>query len=154
MISWKAFETSQMALASAGKNRLIGTDGVAIGFLGTVSPSGESNIAPVCPVFSGDHLYIIASAKTPKARDLSLNGFYSLHAFLGDNDEEFQVTGRATLVTEQAEIEQVQSDIPFASFDKRDPIFRLRVGRVLRVYWENVGQANTKAVRQAWQSSG
>jgi hypothetical protein len=48
-------------------------------------------LAPVCPIFCEDHVYLSVGAGTPKKDDLRLRQHYVLHAFLGNNDEEFQI---------------------------------------------------------------
>ncbi len=150
---WSDFEASAPDLAAAGRRRLVGGDGVAIGFLATVSVSGRPRIAPVCPIFCGDHLYVSAGARTPKVADLRDRHGYALHAFLGENDEEFQIGGTATEVLDEDERAAVHEAIPFAAFERSDPIFRLDVERALWVHWERVGQPDTKAVRRRWTSS-
>jgi hypothetical protein len=44
----------------------------------------------------------------------------------------------------------VHDAIPFPSFQRTDPIFRLSVERALWVYWERAGQPDTRAVRRRW----
>ena len=152
--SWAAFEAAAPELAEAGRRRLVGEDGVAIGFLATVSPHGTPRIAPVCPIFCGDELCVSAGARTPKVGDLRRGGDYALHAFLGANDEEFQISGGAREILEPGEREAVHEAIPFAAFDRDDPIFLLDVARALWVYWERVGQPDTRPVRRRWPSPG
>jgi hypothetical protein len=150
MTSWSEFEQTALPFGAAGRRLLIGSDGVAIGFLASVGPDGAPHLAPVCPIFCGAHLYLSAGAHTPKATDLRVSGRYVLHAFLGANDEEFQVAGRALEVDDPAEREVVHAAIPFAAFKGTDPIFRLSIERALWVYWERVGQADTSPVRRRW----
>jgi hypothetical protein len=85
-------------------------------------------------------------------RDLRASGAYVLHAFLAENDEEFQVAGTAEEVTDGAERAAVHEAIPFPAFEKEDPIFRLGIDRSLWVYWENVGQPDTRPVRRRWRA--
>lgn len=150
MASWSDFEKAVSDFATAGRRLLTGPDRVAIGFLASVSRSGSPHLSPVCPIFCGAHLYLSAGAHTPKAADLRASGAYVLHAFLAANDEEFQVAGRALEVHDPAERAAVHAAIPFAAFKRTDPIFRLSVERVLWVYWERVGQPDTRAVRRHW----
>jgi hypothetical protein len=150
MASWFDFEKIAPEFGAAGRRLFIGPDGVAIGFLASVSPTGASHLSPVCPIFCGVHLYVSAGAHTPKALDLRGSGVYVLHAFLAANDEEFQVAGRALEVHDSAERAAVHAAIPFAAFKTTDPIFRLSIERALWVYWERVGQPDTKAVRRRW----
>ncbi len=151
MGSWAEFEAAEPGFAAAGRRLLVGSDGVAIGFLASVSARSVPHLAPVCPIFAGPQLCVSAGAHTPKAEDLRATGGYVLHAFLAANDEEFQIAGRATEVLDAAERAAVHQAIPFAAFKREDPIFRLSVDRALWVYWERVGQPDTKAVRRRWR---
>jgi len=152
VVSWSDFEADAPDFGAAGRRRLVGSDGVAIGFLATVSAVGEPRLAPVCPIFCGRDLYLSVGAHTPKMGDLRERGTYALHAFLGENDEEFQISGAATEITDAAERSGVHEAIPFNAFNAEDPIFRLGIDRVLWVYWERVGQPGTNAIRKRWRA--
>jgi hypothetical protein len=152
--SWTDFARDAPALADAGRRRLVGADGVAIGFLGTVTAGGEPRMAPVCPIFCGDHLYLSVGAHTPKVTDLCDRHSFVLHAFLGPNDEEFQVTGTATLVLQATERSAVHRAIPFKAFNTDDPVFRLSIDRALWVHWERVGEPGTRPIRKHWRAPG
>lgn len=153
MASWSQFEEAAPEIAAAGRRRLVGPDGVALGFLATVSADGVPHLSPVCPIFAGSDLYLSAGAHTPKAGDLRASGRYVLHAALGANDEEFQIAGRAHEVLDSAERAAIHAAIPFAAFKTTDPIFRFSIERALWVYWERVGQPDTKPIRRRWSSA-
>lgn len=150
MASWSEFETSAPDFAAAARRLFIGSDGVAIGFLASASARGVPHLSPVCPIFSGEHVYLSAGAQTPKTKDLRGPGAYVLHAFLAANDEEFQLAGNALEVRDPAERSAVHAAIPFPAFKVTDPIFRLSIERALWVYWERVGQPDTQAIRRRW----
>jgi len=152
MLRWTDFAAQAPDLAVAGSRRLVGPDGVAIAFLGTVSARGAPRLAPVCPIFCGDDLYLCIGAHTPKVDDLRARREYVLHAFLGHNDEEFQTSGHSIEVTEDAERAAVHQAIPFKAFRTSDPIFRLTIDHALWVYWERVGEPDTKAIRKVWRA--
>jgi hypothetical protein len=152
--SWAEFERAAPELGAAGRRRLVGSDGVAIGFFASVSARARPRLSPVCPIFCRDDLYLSAGAHTPKVADLRATRDYVLHAFLGANDEEFQIAGAVTEVDEEAERAAVHAAIPFGAFKRTDPIFRLGVERALWVYWENVGKPDTKAIRRHWPARG
>jgi hypothetical protein len=152
MPSFAAFEAAAPDFAAAARRLLVGADGVAIGFLATGSASGRPHLAPVCPVFCGGDLHVIATAHSPKTADLRATGAFVLHAFLGANDEELQLAGDAIEVTGAEERAAVHAAIPFPAFARSDPIFRLDVERALWVSWERVGQPDTKAVRRRWRA--
>ena len=151
MASWAEFERAAPDLAAAARRLMVGDDGVAIAFCATASDEGVPHVSPVCPIFCGDALHLSASAATPKVRDLRANGRFVLHAFLGAQDEELQLAGVAVEVTSDVERASVHDAIPFPAFERRDPIFRLSINRALRVRWENVGQPDTRPVRQRWR---
>jgi hypothetical protein len=148
--SWFEFEKASPEFGVAGRRLLVGSDGVAIGFLASVSEHGALHISPVCPIFCAAQLYLSAGAYTPKASDLRVSGNYVLHAFLAASDEEFQVAGHAVEVHDPAERSEVHVAIPFAAFKTTDPVFRLSIDRALWVFWERVGQPDTEAVRRRW----
>jgi len=150
--SWGDFESAAPEFATAARRLLIGPDGVAIGFLATASQDGTPHMAPVCPIFAGTNLYLSAATRTPKVRDLRANPRYSLHAFLGPDDEEFQLLGSSYEVISETERDAVHKAIRFGSFDVEHPIFRLSILGAVWVYWEKVGQPDTRAVRKRWQS--
>jgi hypothetical protein len=154
MLCWSEFAKEAPEIALAGRRRLVGPDGVAIAFLGTVSARGAPRLAPVCPIFCGDELYFSIGAHTPKADDLRMRHRYVLHAFLGQNDEEFQISGEGIEVRKGTERATVHRAIPFKAFKTSDPIFRLTIDRAVWVYWERVGEPDTKAIRNVWRAGG
>jgi hypothetical protein len=149
MASWSEFAGAAPDFAAAGRRLLVGADGVAIGFLATAR-AGTLHLSPVCPIFCGEHLYLIASARTPKVRDLRAGGGFVLHTFLGEADEELQVAGSPFGVVDPVERSAVHEVVPYPSFRRDDPIFRLLVERALWVHWEGLGTSDARAVRRRW----
>ncbi len=150
MSTWARFRLDCPKLEEAGRRLLIGEDGVAIAFLATSNAAGIPHLSPVCPIFTHDALYLSAASQSPKVRDLRSNGEFALHAFLGESDEEFQVSGRAEETTDPSERAAVHDAILFPSFDRAHPIFRLSIDRALWVHWERAGQPDMKAIRERW----
>lgn len=153
MASWSVIATREPELAQAGRRLLEGPDGVAVAYLATAARDSAPRVAPVCPIFALDDLYVCATTRSPKRRDLERDGRFCLHAALGANDEEFQVSGRAQRVLDAAEITSVHAAIRF-TFHAADPIFRLDIARCLHACWINVGQPGTRAVRRRWIEAG
>ena len=120
MVSWGGFAEVEPGLAASGM-RLLGGEHAAIGFIATVARDGRPRMAPVSLIFTEGRMYVSVGATTPKRFDLINDGRYVLHAFLGHSDEEFQVSGKATLISNNAERERVHEAIAF-TFQKDDPI--------------------------------
>jgi hypothetical protein len=148
--SWAEFEAAAPELGAAGRRLLIGADGIAIGFLASLNATSTLHLSPVCPIFGADQIYLSAGERTPKVGDLRATRAYVLHAFLGANDEEFQVAGSAREVFAVEERAAAHAAIRFAAFRRSDPIFCLSIERALWVYWERVGEPDTRPIRKRW----
>lgn len=105
------------------------------GFLATVSAAGQPRLSPVCRIFCGDDIYISTAMHTLESKDLAQDGSYVLHAFLGEGDEEFQLSGHAELITDEAHRARVQDEFSFPAFDRDVPVFELLISRALRATW-------------------
>lgn len=149
MISWGEFKQEKPDWAEAAE-RLFIPDDNGIGFLATVARDGRPRIAPVCPIFAMDRVYLSVGGTTVKRFDIANDGRYVLHAFLGDSDEEFQFSGTARIVDSGEERGRVHDAITF-QYEAADMICELTMARALWAYWINPGQPGTKVVKQVWQ---
>jgi hypothetical protein len=145
--SWRDFESAAPELAEVGARLLHHPNRGEVGILATVDASGRPRVAPVCPIFCGDGVYLSVGAHTPKLGDLRRTGRYALHAQVGADDLEFQISGVAREVTDAAEHERVVAAIPFPSYNPHDPVFELEIERALVVTWPEGGERGSK---QAW----
>lgn len=137
---WGAFAAKAPALAASGRALLYHPDRGEVGILATVNRRGRPQVAPVCPIFCGDGVYLSIGAHTPKVHNLRRRGAYALHAQVGADDLEFQIGGVARLVDAGAERDAVLAAIPFPSFDADDPIFELLIDQALGVTWPAPGE--------------
>lgn len=150
-VCWRDFENAAADLAAVGRSLLFHPHRGEVGILATIDGRGRPRVAPVCPIFCGDGIYLSVGAHTPKLRDLDRTGTYALHAQVGADDLEFQIGGTARRVQAADERAAVIAAIPFPSFDPADPIFELRVERALAVSWP---ERSTKGRRQSWRAPG
>ena len=107
-----------------------------VALLATINSAGNPAVSPVCPVFTETAVYLLVGRETPKYRHLQQNPRYALHAQVGAEDLEFQISGESREVHDEAERQQVLNAIAFPSFDKSDPVFELRINRALVVTWQ------------------
>ena len=158
-MSWGLLVDSEPELAAKGR-RLFErrgekggeSGGVPLGYLATVSKAGDARIAPVCPIFCDNDVYLSVGRHTPKAHDLALVRSYALHAPLATHDEEFQISGAAELVTSTAEARRVHAAIAFPVFSAADPVFRLAVLRCLWSLWDEPAERPSR--RLTWRAGG
>ena len=149
MVTWKEFEAAAPAIAGVGKRLLYHPERGEVGILASVDAHGRPRVAPVCPIFCNEGVYLSVGAHTPKARHLKENGAYALHALVGADDLEFQMSGSARLVEEASEHREVVAAIPFPSFDASDPMFELLIDRALVVTWPERTTRGEKSVFNA-----
>jgi pyridoxamine 5'-phosphate oxidase-like protein len=138
--TWEEFAAAEPDLASRGQQLLLIQDPEApneggLGYLATVRADGGPRVHPISPAIHDGRLYAFIVRSSPKRRDLLRDGRYALHSwplpFEADsfNDEEFYLTGSATLV----EDETVRARIAKAVGDDvtTGVVFELGVERVL-----------------------
>jgi hypothetical protein len=152
VVTWKDFVTAAPELARAG-SALLNQFGVGLAFLATVRGDGAPRLHPVCPVLSGDRLYVLITPTSPKCRDLIRDGRYALQTFPQPKpgSDEFYVTGRARLVEDAAARAAVLRDARHRA-DASETTFELRIERVMHTTWENVMTPAMRSRHGTWRA--
>jgi hypothetical protein len=112
--TWEEFAAAEPDLATRGQQLLLIQDPDApneagLGYLATVRADGWPRDQPKSPAINDGRLYAFIVRTSPKRRDLLRDSRYALHSwplpFEADsfNDEEFYLTGSATLVEDEAD---------------------------------------------------
>ena len=147
MRRWVEFKAQAPDLAAVGEQLLYRPDSGEVAILAPVDGTGKPRVAPVCPIFCAAGIYLSIGAHTPKLTHLRANGSFALHALVGADDREFQISGSVRPVTTGAERDAVVAAIPFPSFDADDPLFELLLERAVAVTWSETGSA-----KQVWRA--
>ena len=152
MVRWSAFARSEPDLAELGR-ALLYQFGVGLAFLATVRRDGAPRLHPVCPVLSGDGLYVLITPHSPKRGDLLTTGRYSLQTFPQprEGSDEFYVAGHADLVADEPSRAAVLRDAKHLA-DAQETLFELTLDRVMHTRWENVGTPDLRPVRTRWRA--
>ena len=152
MVTWAQFATAAPDLAGAGR-ALLHQFGVGLAFLATVRRDGAPRLHPVCPVLSGDGLFVLITATSPKRADLLRDGRYALQTFPQPKagSDEFYVTGAARLVEDGAMRAAVLRDAKHMA-DESETLFELSVDRVMHTRWENVLTPHMRSVHATWRA--
>jgi hypothetical protein len=162
MSTWADLATADPELAAFGANlvqaqvpaKLRRPDSfTGYAFIATVRKDGGPRVHPLCPVMAGGRLYVTTLPASPKLYDLQRDGRYALHAFLGAEDAEFSVRGRAKEVHDGG----VQALLEAAAegwAPIHEHIFELEIDRADSTAWANFGTPEAHAVRRRWVAGG
>jgi len=150
MTTWEEFAADQPEMAKVLRH-LLGW--IPIAYIATVRRDGSPRVHPFVPIFAADRMFIAIPEWSPKRHDLRRDGRYAMHALPGKRDDEFYMTGRASLV-EDAEMRKAVVDAAKHTVHPTDDVFELSAEYVMTAHWEKQGQPNTYAVRKEWRPAG
>jgi hypothetical protein len=91
MATWAEFAQASPRLAEHGE-RLFG---VGVAYIGTIARDSSPRVHPFTPLIEGGRLLALIARHTVKYGNLLRDPRCSVHAMLGDSDEEFMFIGRA-----------------------------------------------------------
>jgi hypothetical protein len=150
MATWAELERAEASMASRARE-LLGRHQVA--YLATVRHNdGGPRVHQVCPCISGDRLYLAIGAQSPKLRDLRRDGRYMLHFMCGEEDEEFNVRGTASELTDSDERSAVRASAAAQgiAYTEEEVLFRLDIARADATRWNNFGSPDIQPLRHRW----
>jgi hypothetical protein len=152
MVTWLEFALAAPELAEAGRDQLFQFK-VGLAFLATVRGDGAPRLHPVCPVLSGDRLFVLITTESPKRQDLLRDGRYALQAFPQPKpgSDEFYVSGRAVRVEDDAARAAVLRDARHMA-DPSEDVFELLVDRVMHTRWEHVLTPEMRSSHRIWRA--
>ena len=111
--------------------------GPGLGYLATVRKDGGPRVHPFCPIIDAGELWAFVLTRSPKGRDLVRDGRYALHAFpKPDTDDEFYVTGTATVVDDAATRTSVRAATVANVGEPEETLFKLDMERALYAKYE------------------
>jgi hypothetical protein len=150
MAAWEEFAAAEPGMAKVLRN-LLGW--IPIAYIATVRRDGAPRVHPFVPIFAAGRMFIAIPEWSPKRHDLANDGRFAMHALPGKRDDEFYMTGRASLIKD-AETRKDVVDAAKHTVHASDDVFELTAEYVMTAYWENQGQPDTFAVRNEWRSVG
>jgi hypothetical protein len=152
MVTWKEFAAAAPELAQTGR-ALLEQFGVGLAFLATARRDGAPRVHPVCPVLSGERLFVLVTPTSPKRGDLLRDGRYALQTFPQPKpgSDEFYVTGAAAARADAATRAAVLRDAKHMA-DESETVFELSIDRVMHTRWEHVLTPQMRPVRQTWRA--
>ena len=147
MATWAEFTAAAPAIAELGLKQF---EKFHIAYLATVRKDGSPRVHPVSPIIADGRLFVATPPTSPKRLDLMRDGRYVIHALPGKDDAEFLIRGRARRVTDDDTRASV-SEAAGHTIHDHDWIFEYDIQEAMMAYWENVGQPDTRPVREFWR---
>jgi hypothetical protein len=150
VLTWAEFADREPELAGAGM-RLF--DEHHLAYLATVRRDGSPRLHPISPIRTERGLYVAVNERSPKRWDLARDRRYALHAPLGQQDEEFVLTGGARRIHDAATRRAITAAAGH-TVHPEDWLFEFLIESCLHGYWVNVGQPGTYPLYQRWAAAG
>lgn len=154
MVTWREFAVAAPELAATGRSLLFQFGGVGLAFLAaTVREDGVPRLHTLCPVLSGDRLFVLITPESPKRHDLLRDGRFALQTFPQPRpgSDEFYVAGRAVLVDDTTARAAILRDAKHMA-DASETAFEMWIDRVLHTRWEHVLTPQMRPVQQKWRA--
>ena len=150
MVSWSEFAAAAPEMAQRGAERF----GVGVAYLATTAKDGAPRVHPVTPLIADWRLCAFIAVATPKYHNLRRDGRCALHAVLGQDDEEFVVTGRAVVANDWASrlLAAVEAR-KIGMTSKDDVLHEFHIERAHWAIWQGLGTPEIRVVRKHWPSS-
>ncbi|HTY80950.1 MAG TPA: pyridoxamine 5'-phosphate oxidase family protein [Candidatus Bathyarchaeia archaeon] len=151
-VAWKVFAGAAPELANIGA-ALLQQFGPGLAFLATVRPDGAPRLHPVCPVLSGDRLFVLITAASPKRRDLERDGRFALQSFPQPKpgSDEFYLAGTAVLVDDASTRAAILADAKHQP-EPSEVLFELLLERVMHTRWEDPLTPAMRPVHRTWRA--
>lgn len=147
--TWGEFAAAEPHLARRGEKLL--RTGVA--FIGTTARDGSPRVAPFTPLICDDRLIAFLGKHTVKYQCLLRDPRFSIHAVLGDSDEEFMLLGQAEASDDWAT--RIRAAIEARKIDmtsKNDVALEFRFRFAHWAIWHGLGTGNIHRESRTWNS--
>lgn len=149
MASWVEFAEAAPEIAGLGLEQF---EKFHIAYLATVRKDGSPRVHPISPIVAEGRLFVATAPTSPKRLDQVRDGRYMMHALPGKDDAEFWIRGRARRV-QNGNTRAAVTDAAGHAVRAEDWIFEYDIEEAMMAYWENVGQPDTRPVREFWRES-
>ncbi len=149
MATWAEFAGAAPATAALGLKQF---EKFHIAYMATVRKDGSPRVHPVSPIIADGRLFVATPPTSPKRLDLMRDGRYVIHALPGNDDAEFLIRGRARRATDD-DTRAAVSETAGHTIHDNDWIFEYDIQEAMMAYWENVGQPDTRPVREFWREA-
>jgi hypothetical protein len=148
--SWGEFADAAPEVAARGAELL----GMGVAFIATTARDGSARVHPFTPLIHEGRLLALIGTHTAKYGNLVRDGRYSIHAMLGESDEEFLIRGRAVESDDWATrmgaaIEAKKINMT----SKNDVAFEFMIEFAHWAIWRGLGTPEIRRDAKTWQTA-
>jgi len=147
MTTWQGFADAAPDLVERGAALL----GVGVAYIATTSRDGSPRVHPFTPLLEGGRLLALIGKHTVKYGNLLRDPRCSVHAVLGESDEEFMIVARVVLSDDSST--RMQAAIAarrITMTSKNDVAFEFMIERAHSAIWKGLGTPGIHRVAKKW----
>ena len=147
MVTWAEFAQSSPRLAGYGERLL----GVGVAYISTIAREGSPRIHPFTPLLEDGRLLALIAKHTVKYGNLLRDPRCSIHAVLGESDEEFMFIGHAVVSDDPAT--RMQAAVAARRINmtsQNDVAFEFMIDRVHWAVWRGLGTPDIHRESERW----
>ena len=149
MATWGEFGAAAPDLVERGARLL----GVGVAYIATTAKDGSPRVHPFTPLIGGGRLLAFIGRHTVKYHNLIRDPRCSIHAVLGNDDEEFLVIGRAVVRDDWATSMQAAVEARKINMTSRNHVsFEFMVERAHWTIWEGLGTPDIRRRAERWET--
>jgi hypothetical protein len=145
--SWGEFADASPTLAQRGMRLL----GVGVAYIATAAKDGSPRVHPFTPLIANGRLLAFIGKHTVKYGNLLRDPRYTIHAMLGNDDEEFMIIGRAVVHDDWATSMLAAVEARKINMTSENHIsFEFMIERVHWAVWEGLGTPDIRRRAERW----
>lgn len=150
MATWAEFAAAAPEVSERGEKRLR----VGVAYVATAAKDGSARISPFTPLLGGGRLLALIGTHTNKYGNLLRDPRCAIHAWLGDDDEEFMIICRAAVSNDWATRMQAAIEARKINMTSHNDVaFEFGIERAHWAVWEGLGTPDIRRVAKGWRAA-
>jgi hypothetical protein len=149
LTSWGEFAEVSPEIAARGAKLL----GVGVAFIATTAKNGSPRVHPFTPLIHNGRLLALVGTHTVKYGNLLRDPRYSIHAMLGESDEEFLIRGHAAESDDWATRMGAAIEAKKINMTSQDDVaFEFMVDFAHWAVWRGLGTPDIRREAKSWRA--
>lgn len=128
--------------------------GFGVAFIATTAKDGSPRVHPFTPLIHQGRLLALIGTHTVKYGNLCRDSRYSIHAVLGEDDEEFLIRGRAVESDDWATRMGAAIEAKKINMTSKDDVaFEFMIESAHWAIWKGLGTPDIRRDAKSWRAS-